>query len=255
MKKGLFLLPLAGALVLSGCTFELFGKEITLFEKEEKKPSGGKTTPSGGDTTPTGGDTTPVEFSFPEKDSSVFIEIDRTDLVNSHAIEDGKTYPKAAYTFTTDEVTFNASVGVGIKTSDDKDHPNANFYYESNSMQFKRNSGLVSNSDAVEGATKITINWFATFASEGDQYLPKVKVGDAAGSTSTAVTANEATPVKGTKTGHKQVTSVKIADNEYEDQEKDAYFYQTTYTISGHSFFSVGDSGGATYIKSIWVHH
>ena len=41
MKKGLFLLPLAGALVLSGCTFTLFGKTITLFEKKEESGGSG----------------------------------------------------------------------------------------------------------------------------------------------------------------------------------------------------------------------
>lgn len=47
MKKGLFLLPLAGALLLSGCTFNLFGKTITLFEKSQES-GGGSGSGSGG---------------------------------------------------------------------------------------------------------------------------------------------------------------------------------------------------------------
>ena len=54
MKKGLFLLPLAGALVLSGCTFELFGKTITLFEKDQDT-SGGTGGGTGGGGTGGGG--------------------------------------------------------------------------------------------------------------------------------------------------------------------------------------------------------
>lgn len=37
MKKRLFLIPLIGGFLLSGCTIKLFGKTIKLFEKDEKQ--------------------------------------------------------------------------------------------------------------------------------------------------------------------------------------------------------------------------
>ena len=70
MKKSLFLLPLVGGFMLSACTFNLFGKEIKLFEKDSSSSSGsGSTTPSGsGSTTPSGsGSTTPTGGGGGEK--------------------------------------------------------------------------------------------------------------------------------------------------------------------------------------------
>lgn len=48
MKKGLFLLPLVGGLLLSACTFNLFGKEIKLFEKDDSSSQSGGSGGSGG---------------------------------------------------------------------------------------------------------------------------------------------------------------------------------------------------------------
>jgi len=48
MKKGLFLLPLVGGLLLSACTFNLFGKEIKLFEKDDSSSESGGSGGSGG---------------------------------------------------------------------------------------------------------------------------------------------------------------------------------------------------------------
>ncbi len=73
MKKSLFLLPLVGGFMLSACTFNLFGKEIKLFEKESSSSNSGSgsgsTTPSGsGSTTPSGGgSTTPTGGGGGEK--------------------------------------------------------------------------------------------------------------------------------------------------------------------------------------------
>ena len=58
MKKGLFLLPLVGGLLLSGCTFTLFGKEISLFEKKNSNNNDNSNT-STDPTKPTVVDTTP----------------------------------------------------------------------------------------------------------------------------------------------------------------------------------------------------
>ena len=60
MKKRLFLLPLLGGFLLTGCTFNLFGKEIKLFEKEESASNTSNSTNSGGNNnnnsnTPSGG--------------------------------------------------------------------------------------------------------------------------------------------------------------------------------------------------------
>ena len=67
MKKGLFLLPVVGGLLLSGCTFTLFGKEITLGKDKSSESSNNNNNnnsnnnnnnnnnnSSSGDTTPTG---------------------------------------------------------------------------------------------------------------------------------------------------------------------------------------------------------
>ena len=61
MKKGLFLLPLVGGLLLSGCTFTLFGKEISLFEKKNSNNNNNSNTSTDPTTptTPTVVDTTP----------------------------------------------------------------------------------------------------------------------------------------------------------------------------------------------------
>ena len=59
MKKGLFLLPLVGGLLLSGCTFTLFGKEISLFEKKNSNNNNNNNNSSTDPTTPTVVDTTP----------------------------------------------------------------------------------------------------------------------------------------------------------------------------------------------------
>ena len=52
MKKSLFLLPLLGGFLLASCQFTIFGKTITLFEKESSE-TGGK---GSGDKTPSGDD-------------------------------------------------------------------------------------------------------------------------------------------------------------------------------------------------------
>ena len=56
MKKRLILLPLVGGLLLSGCTFTIFGKKITLFEKDEQSSGSGdgsgKQSTDGSGTTP-----------------------------------------------------------------------------------------------------------------------------------------------------------------------------------------------------------
>ena len=251
MKKSLFLLPLVGGFMLSACTFNLFGKEIKLFEKESSSSGSGSgsTTPSGsGSTTPSGdtpsGSTDP--FSFPTKDSSVFVEIDYDDI-KSHMTTN--TYPSADFEFESDGVSFAATKSVGWKTANTT---GGNYYNENHSMQFRsakhaNGAGKVTTKEATT-ATKVTVHWFATYEEEETKYHPIVYTGDSASSCTTAVNCSEGTKVKGQATGGKEYDS-----NAKKDW--DVYFFTTTYDVSGKSFFAVSAPDGACYIHDIWIHH
>ena len=107
-------------------------------------------------------------------------------------------------------------------------------------MQFKKQTTGLTNTTAIAGVTKITLNWANTYATQDAQYLPVVKAGADAASL-TAVTANEAAPVAGTKTD--------LKNGDY-----NVYTYVTTYNITdGNSFFAFGAGSGACYITSIVI--
>lgn len=95
MKKGLFLLPLVGGLLLSGCTFTLFGKEISLFEKKNSNNNNNNnnnnsstdpTKPTVVDTTPSGSLLATVTMSK------------NTDLQSSS--DDSAVFSKSGYSVT-----------------------------------------------------------------------------------------------------------------------------------------------------------
>ncbi|MDY6276515.1 MAG: hypothetical protein SPL75_03450 [Bacilli bacterium] len=156
-------------------------------------------------------------------------------------------YASADYSFTTDGVSFNATAGVGQKTANGSGQ--GNYYNEQGLMQFRKanhanGGGVVTVAEAVSKST-ITVHWYATYATEDSQYHPVVKVGDSADAVSTSVACNEGTTLTGTL-----VEGVK----EYSgNQDRDVYAYTTTYTISGHSYFSIGAPNSATYIKDIVI--
>ena len=239
MKKGLFLLPLVGGLLLTGCTFTIFGKEITLFEKKEEKGSGG----SGG-----GGQVTPARDPRKEaKAPTADITIDIS--VIGEFVDESKTYPDDGYSFTLDNFVFDATQGVGKKTPEKS---GGNYYNEQGALQFStakatsRPGGAITNYDPII-ATQITVNWFATYASEAKMYQPVVKAAtdpDAVAS-STQITAAEGETVNGTETEGQQVGSDK--------QDHTVYAYTTTYSISGKNYFSIAAPNGALYVKSIVI--
>ena len=156
-------------------------------------------------------------------------------------------YASADYSFTTDGVSFNATAGVGQKTANGSGQ--GNYYNEQGLMQFRKanhekGGGVITVAEAVSKAT-ITVHWYATYASEESKYHPVVKVGDSADAISTNVACNEGTNLNGTL-----VEGVK----EYSgNQDRDVYAYTTTYTISGHSYFSIGAPNSASYIKDIVI--
>ena len=63
MKKGLFLLPLVGGLLLSGCTMNLFGKQINIKLPWEKESS--DSSESGGDDKKKEGEYVELDFTDP----------------------------------------------------------------------------------------------------------------------------------------------------------------------------------------------
>ena len=161
--------------------------------------------------------------------------------VISPFVPEGKTYVGEAFTFKVSEIEFAGTAGVGVKSAE-IDSERANGYNELGAMQFKKNEGTVKNTTEFP-AKKIVVEWVATFASEESKYWPKA----AAGSTTalSAVTAAEADPQSGTETGKQQYNN---------DANRDVYKYVSTFNLpEGTKFFSVGDSGGATYITKITI--
>ena len=232
MKKRLFLLPLVGGLFLSGCTFTLFGKEISLFEKKDKNND--STTP---------GTNQPTESTKDPKAPSADITIDHAALASNFV--EGKTYP-GDFQFTLSDFVFDA-MNVGQKTAEQS---GGNYYNEQQCLQFSSNAstrgqGVIANFDPII-ATKITVHWFATYSSEGSEYHPAVKIGDKASDLSTSVSCNEGSTVSGTATGGQQKGS--------DSKDHEVYSYTTTYNLSGKHFFSIGAGKAAMYVKDIIIH-
>ena len=166
------------------------------------------------------------------------IVIDRS--VISSYIPDGKTYSESPYSFEVGGIHFDATAGVGVKTSESS---GGNAFYELNAMQFKKNAGTIKNTDEFP-ATKIVVEWLATYAEEAKMYWPKAMAGETTSLKS--VTAAESDPLAGTETGKKQVGG--------DDKDHDAYSFVSTFNLpAGTKYFSVGDSGGATYITKITI--
>lgn len=235
MKKRLFLLPLVGGLLLSGCTFTLFGKEISLFEKKNK--SNDSTTP---------GTNQPTESTKDPKAPSADLTIDHAAM--SSGFIEGKTYP-GDFQFTLSDFVFDA-VNVGQKTANQS---GGNYLNEQKCLQFSsskssRGQGVISNFDPII-ASKITVHFLATFDSEGADYLPVVKTGDKASNLTTSVSCNEGSSQTGKSTGGKEF----VKTNNFEG-DKDVYSYTCTYNISGKNFFSVGAGQGAMYVTDIIIH-
>jgi len=156
MKKRLLLLPLVGGLLLSGCTFTLFGHEFSLFEgnnQNSQKKDDKDTTPSG-DTTPTvkkGWTFSDSEFVFdfssPDwKDNSVTPYISKTedkDVVKNFTVKDG-----------TNEYAFN-DVGCYANTYDGEYYlMMKNTKYGEDEKQYADVPAFISNKTAMPKAIK-----------------------------------------------------------------------------------------------------
>ena len=200
------------------CVYVDEGTTVTQFEWfYDGEPGGGGDVPPAGDT----------------------VAISKEDIESY--MEEGKTYPTNAYSFTTDGVTFNASNKVGLKTSNTS---GGNYYYEQGLMQFQATNGVITVGTACN-FSQIVVHWYATYASEAQQYHPVVKVGDSASALNTSVTCQEGSTLEGTL-----VADVK----EYSGgSDRDVYSYTSTYNISGNSYFSIGAGSGALYVKDIVI--
>ena len=168
-------------------------------------------------------------------------------MANAEFESESKTYPKADFEFTVSDVKFGGTAGVG-RAMPQTGEGETSGYNELAAMQFKKNAGTIRNKDEF-AATKITINWLATYSSEANTYWPKVSAGKS--STSLAsVTASEASPLSGTDTGKTQ----HVEPSSGTPFESKVYSYVSTFTLPAESlYFSISDSGGATYITSIVI--
>ena len=166
------------------------------------------------------------------------IVIDKS--VISPFIEEGKTYPSSAYQFEISGIHFDATAGVGVANVSSK---GSSGYNELNALQLKKDAATIKNTDEFE-ATKIVVEWLATYDSEESKYWPKASAG--ATTALSAVTAAESSPLAGTATGKKQQGG--------DSKDHDVYSFVSTFNLpAGTKYFSVGDSGGATYITKITI--
>ena len=260
-KTNLVLFPVLAALLLAGCTATKKSgkKKKSSSGSETSQTTGGKSTSGGG-----GGGSSSASKSEASKDPVVLTEdltINKAVIVAASGLTDKYTYPKNPYSFTlgSQSIKFDANASVGQKTSNNREGGTSygDYYYEQGLMQWKKSEGQITVAQPVV-ASKITIHWFNTYATEGATYQPAVLVGDSAGSITTDVPANErdsSGSVSGTKTGGKE-DSVKTDSTTGEEThtDRDVYSYATTYDISGKNYFAVKAAGGATYIKDIIIH-
>lgn len=168
-------------------------------------------------------------------------------LAGAEFSSENATYPTADYEFTAGGIKFQASSKVGRAMPQMGEGATSGFN-ELNALQLKKNEGTIRNKDEF-AATKITINWLATYSTEETKYWPKVSAGKS--STGLAsVTASEASPLSGTDTGKTQ----HVEPSGKTPFESKVYSYVSTFTLPAESvYFSVSDSGGATYITSIVI--
>ncbi len=252
-KTNLVILPVFAALLLAGCTTRKPSKKKTSnaqVTSTTKTPGGTSTTQPGGTST-----TKPGGTSVAPSQTTVIPPVSQPDvptgalLIDYEALksnfDEKYVYPKADYSFTVGGVSFNATAGVGHKTSNTS---GGNYYYEQKALQFRKanheSGGGVITVAQETTYSKVTVNWLATYATEASQYHPVVKVGSSAAAITTNVPCNEGTEVSGTSTGG--VENVNNAD-------RDVYRYVTTYTISGNSYFAIMSQNNAMYITSIIV--
>ena len=164
-------------------------------------------------------------------------------------------YIKADKEFSVGGVTFVAKTGAFSNASDYYNHPDGDEdggatciagYGAIGAMQFKKNNAdVIKNTTALNGKTKITINWYATYAHEAANYFPVVKQGTEAGDCY-SVLANEA------DNGTDGVVQSGYANYGSDNKPHDIYKHVCTYNISsGSCYFEFGAGGGAAYIGSI----
>ncbi|MCR5332716.1 MAG: hypothetical protein K6E11_01685 [Bacilli bacterium] len=171
------------------------------------------------------------------------IVIDKS--VISPFIPEGKTYNSDPYNFDVGGISFNATAGVGLKSAEGTGKTNG--LNELGAMQFKKAAGVIKNTTEYP-ATKIVVEWLATYDSEESKYWPKANAGES--TTLSAVTASESSPLAGTDTGKQQHVEPQGKD----PFEAKVYSYVSTFNLpAGTKYFSVGDSGGATYITKITI--
>ena len=236
MKKRLILLPMLGGLLLSGCQFTIFGKTIKLFEKDNKEQ---KDSDSG-------------KQQAEPKQLTADITINYDTLKDNFDAEGKYVYPQSDYEFTAGGISFNATSGVGQRTQNKDSDGNAyeaNYYYEQHALQFRKTghekgAGIITVAEPVI-ASKITVHWYATYATEASQYHPVVFVGDTDTAVNTKVSCNEGSTVTGVKTTGKERGS--------DNKDHEVYDYTTTYNISGKHYFAISAPNGAMYVKDIVI--
>ncbi len=175
---------------------------------------------------------------------AALFSIDGTNSGIIAQIGKSATYLSNAFAFTVSEHAFSAGKDVGRPTAS-----NAPKYNELGVLQFRNNKDGstvekkidgIKNTAAIEGVRKIRVNFYSTYNTQGQNYLPLVKAGAAADSLE-KVLPNETGTVSGIDTGMKDGTS----------NNRTIYEYAVTYTISTQTFFLIAGAQGATYVRNI----
>ena len=194
-----------------------------------------------GNTTTTATPTATPTTAAPTAQTITIDKDDQTELKAAIQAGTSSTYHSEPVAFETDNTKWTYGPDAGLANV-----ANNPEYGARNVFQFKKNTGVVSNSEAlVPGYSKVTVKFYATYASQDAQYLPVVKQGTAA-DTLAAVNPNEAAPVAGVDAGF--IGSV----NKNTGEEYKAYDYTITYNVdSAATFFSIGAGAGALYLYSI----
>ena len=250
-KTNLVLFPVLAALLLAGCT------ATKKSGKKKKSGSGGsevtsKTSTSGGGG---GGGGSSSSKSEAPKDPRALTEDITIDYDVLKSNFDQNTYPKSDYTFTAGGFNFNATSGVGWKVAEDEGK--GNYYNEQHALQFRKQGhekgvGKITIAEPAI-ASSITIRWFAAgYATEPEQYLPVVYVGDSASSVNTAVKVEGDLPAVGTPTGGKQSWTTGSGESA-KTEDRDVYIYTSVFKVTGKNYFAVSAPGGALYVKDIVI--
>ena len=163
--------------------------------------------------------------------------------VISPFVPEGKTYAGEAFNFKVSGVGFAGSAYVGCAAAHDgKDSG----YNELGAIQLKKDAGEIKNTDEY-AATKIVIEWIATYSEEESKYWPKAFAGESTSLTQVAAAEPSDTKLVGTDTGKKEYFSDK-------DKSFGVYKFTSTFNLPANTkYFSVTDSGGATYVTKITV--